>query len=102
MQRFVGCKLFMHAADEQIEVAAGRVYDYVPGDKCHHREIGENERKVQIDLIHEHCRIYPLPIPHPDLRDLMDAIGSFILWPADLIVADSDEVSIFKRCFNFF
>ena len=77
-------------------------HDYDPGDKCHHREIGENERMVQIDLIHDHCQMYPLPIPHPDLRDLMDALGSFILWPVELIAPDSDEVSIFKRCFNFF
>ena len=102
MQRFVRCKLFLHAADQQVEVAVGRMFEYVPGDKCHHREIGEKERKVQIDVIHDHCRSYPLPIPHPDLRDLMDALGSFILWPVELIAPDSDEVSIFKRCFIFF
>ena len=75
-------------------MAAGRVFEYAPDDMCHHVLIGEDQRKVQIDFIHDHARGYDLPIPHPEFRELHEAIGSFLLWPLHLIAVDTAQVSI--------
>ena len=96
LQRFLKCKLFLPAADTQIEVATGRAFASDPGDMCHGVPIGADQRKVQIDFCNEHCGEHKLPIPHPEFRDLQEAIGSFVLWPKKLIAFGSGQVSIKK------
>ena len=92
MQKFVRCVLHLPAADTTVEVAIGRAFANAPGDMCHGVPIEPDQRKVQIDVIHDNCGEYRLPIEHPEFRYVQDAIGSFILWPYDLIVFEPGQV----------
>jgi hypothetical protein len=81
----VSCKLYAPAAYTFIEVAEGRVHFSSPGVICHNEPILVDHYKVQIVCCLEDYRMLRLPKLVADLEFLADAVGSFVLWPTNMI-----------------
>ena len=58
---------------------------YRQGTMVHHIKIGEDQLKVSVTLVRDGEANADLPFPNDEVVKLGNALGSFILWPRELV-----------------
>jgi hypothetical protein len=75
--------LYVQTDNGGLEVADGQIY--LADSIVHGVTLSINHLRVSIDKIYDGCREIPMPYPTKEGTCLVELIGTYLIWPEELI-----------------